>query len=320
MLEETKKEKGVGHVFFIVGILVCVLGSSFSFSLAAEKPYPTKPITLIIAYAPGGASDLGGRFMASKFEEFLGESLVILNKPGGGGSLAASYVAKAKPDGYTVFLMLSHMLALPTMEYTLEDYRLVGIYGKAPYFWAVKADSKWKDLKEFIDAAREKPGNLTYGTGGVDTPGHFVGQLLERHAGIKLTHIPFKSCGKAWTALLGGHISAYSCVGIGEVKTSPLARVLATSDKEKVGDIPSMGKFGVPVYYSVYYTFAFPKDTPDQVLDKWVEAQRKVFEKYQQEVSQGLTRLNLYPSLTDPAETYKEFERQTDLIKELMGK
>lgn len=293
---------------------------SASSSLAAEKPYPNRPINMIVGFAPGGASDLGSKVISDRLGEFLGEPLVPVYKPGGGGTLSASYVAKAKPDGYTVLVMVSFMNLPPEvkkLDYKLEDFVLTGMWGRAPYFIIVKAD-RWKNLREFVEDARKSPGKLTYGTTGVATGGYFVYSLLAKYAGIKITLVPFKSCGESMTALLGGHIDSYFCVGAGGAGESPLVKTLATAEEKRLEgfpDIPTISELGWPVKFSTWYTFAFPKGTPKEIVDTFSNAQKKAIEKYSREISEGLRKVDMWPIFLDRQETLKEFEHQYTVIQ-----
>jgi tripartite-type tricarboxylate transporter receptor subunit TctC len=131
---------------------------SASTILAADKSYPTRPLTMIVPFAPGGGTDLGGQIVAAKVAEFLGQPLVATHKPGGGGALAYSFVAKAKPDGYTLTVVSSSSFCVPPearkVDYKFEDFLLTGIWGRAPVLTIVRADSRWKTIKEFVDESQ----------------------------------------------------------------------------------------------------------------------------------------------------------------------
>ena len=131
---------------------------SASIILAADKSYPTRPLTMIVPFAPGGGTDLGGQIVAAKVAEFLGQPLVATHKPGGGGALAYSFVAKAKPDGYTLTVVSSSSFCVPPearkVDYKFEDFLLTGICGIAPVLTIVRADSRWKTIKEFVDESQ----------------------------------------------------------------------------------------------------------------------------------------------------------------------
>ena len=304
-----------------VPIMLCLLTGVAG---AAEK-YPARPINLIVGFAPGGASDLGSKVLADKMAEFLGQPLVSIYKPGGGGALAASFLAKAKPDGYNVLVMASFMNLPPEikkLDYKLDDFILTGIYSRAPYFVAVKADSRWKNFRELAAEAKASPGNLSYGTAGVNTGGHFVHELLARSSGLKMNHVPFKSCPDAFTAMLGGHIDVYICVGAGANFEPRVVRVLATAEAtrlEGLPNVPTLTELGYPAFFTTWYSFAVPKGTPLPIVEALAEAQKKALEKYGKEISEGLRRVEMWPVFLDRPASLQEFQKQYDTLRELAG-
>ncbi len=304
-------------IFFLVA-------ASGSLGWGAEKSYPNRPINMIMGFAPGGASDLGSKIISERMAEFLGQPMIGVYKPGGGGTLAASFVAKAKPDGYTV-LTLNNSMNLPAevkkLDYQLEDFILTGMWARGPYFLAVKADARWKTFPELVEEAKKAPGKLTYGSGGMLTGGQFTYELLSRRAGIKLTHVPFKSCGEAMTALLGGHIDVYLCVGVGAISEPNLVRPLATGEAKRlegIQEIPTLTELGYPVLYSNALTFAVPKGTPKEVVDRLTGAQKKCIEKYAKEIGEALRKVDMWSVSLDHETTYKEFKKQYDEIGMIM--
>ena len=313
------KRVGLFVISFLSVLLILNAGAPVSWA-----KYPDRPINMIVGFSPGGASDLGSKVVADKLEEFLGEPLVANYKPGGGGTLSASYLAKAKQDGYTTLVMVSFMNLPPEvkkLDYSLNDFLLTGLWGRAPYFIMVKADSKWKTLKDLVEDAKKNPGKLTFGTTGATAGGNFVYSLLAKHAGIKMTMVPFKSCGDTLTALLGGHIDSYFCVGAGGVQESNLVRTLATAEEKRLEglpDIPTIAELGWPVYFSTWYSFAFPKGTPEEIVDTFARAQEKAIQKYKKEITQNLNRVNMWPAFGDPQAAVKEFRNQYNVIKEIM--
>ena len=324
MLRKGQRYKLVGgpRCLILVGTLLTVILTS-SGGWAAEKGYPDKPINMIIGFSPGGATDLGSKIIAEKMAEYLGQPLVANYKPGGGGILSASYVAKAKPDGYTVLSMLSFMNLPPEvkkLDYKLDDFILTGMWGRAPYYICVKADSKWKTLKEFIESAKKEPGKYTFGTIGTTGGGYFIYELLVKHAGIKLTYVPFKSCADTMTAVMGGHLDSYFCPGAGFISETAVVRTLATGEEKRVSaypDIPTIMEFGYPVTFSVLYGFAFPKGTPKEIVDKFSGAQKKVIEKYSKELTESYNKIDMVPTFLDGPDTVREFNKQYEVIRSI---
>lgn len=156
-------ENRTGGVFGLLLMTLFLTGISSTPVWGAGKDYPARPINLIVPMAPGGALDLGGKIVTEKISKYLGETFVSVYKPGGGGSLGAAFVAKAKPDGYTVLSGSSSNLVLSPivkkLDYKFEDLTPLGIYGKTPLWLAVKSDAHWKSLKDFVEEARKSPIN-----------------------------------------------------------------------------------------------------------------------------------------------------------------
>jgi tripartite-type tricarboxylate transporter receptor subunit TctC len=292
-------------------------------AVAAEQ-YPSRPINMIVGFAPGGASDLGSKIIADRLTEFLGQPLTPVYKPGGGGALSASFVAKTKPDGYTTLVMVSFMNLPPEarkLDYKLDDFILAGMWGRAPYFIFVKADSRWKTLKDLVEEAKKNPGKLSFGSTGATAGGTFVYRLLAKYSGAKMTEVPFKSCGEVMTALLGGHIDAYFCVGAGGATESALVRNLACAEEKRLPgleNVPTITELGWPAQFSTWYTFAFPRGTPKDVVDRFSAAQKKAIEKYSKEISEALRRVDMWPIFMDRQATVKEFQNQYEVIRMIM--
>src|SRR5512135_1565311 len=187
--------------------IVSILNGGPGPAFAPEK-YPTKPITLLIGYPAGGSVDICARPFTSAAGKILGQPFIILNKPGGGSSVAMAILKNEKPDGYTIGLLISgavmgqHLRAVPYD--TAKDFTPIMQYGVYLYGLVVRSDSPWKTFKEFIDYAKNNPGKIRYSTGGSGTPQHLVMERLALKEKIKWTHIPFQGNGPAVTALLGG--------------------------------------------------------------------------------------------------------------------
>ncbi|HYB20037.1 MAG TPA: tripartite tricarboxylate transporter substrate binding protein [Thermodesulfobacteriota bacterium] len=282
-------------------------------SWAAEKPYPNKPINMIVSYAPASGTDLGSKVMADKMSEFLGQPLISVYKPGGGGSLGAAFVAKARPDGYTVLVGSVTPLVLSPivkkMDFQLEDFTLLGTYSKIPIWVVVKKDARRKTLKDFIEEVKKTPG-FQVGTYGKLTAADFVLELLNKYAGIKMVNVPFKSSGEAMTTLLGGHVEACILSGAAGHLDAGSARILAAAEEERLDglpDVPTFKELGYPILMPSLYCFAFQKDTPKQIVDRFQDAQNKAIQKYPKEIKEGLRRVEQWAEFLTPQDTLKKF-------------
>ena len=304
-----------GLVFlFLVFFLV---GPHSSRIWAAEESYPTRPINMIVSYAPASGTDLGSKIMANKISEFLGQTLVSVYKPGGGGSLGAAYVAKAKPDGYTVLVGSATPLIISPivkkMDFKMEDFILVGSYSKIPIWVVVKKDARWKTLKDFIEEVKKTPGGFQAGTYGKLTAADFVLELFNKYAGIKLVNLPFKSSGESMAALLGGHVEACIVSGAAGHLDAGNVRILAASEDERLAglpDVPTFKELGYPIVAPALYSFAFPKGTPQPIVDRFADAQKKAVEKYRKEITEGLRKVEQWADFRNPQDTSKAFRAQ----------
>ncbi len=307
-------------IFLFFGALVFFVGFHPSPNGAAEKPYPNRPINMIVSYAPGSGTDLGSKVIADKMTEFLGQPLISVYKPGGGGSLGAAFVAKAKPDGYTILVASSSPIIIAPivkkLDYKMDDFILTGSYSKNPIWLMVKKEARWKGFKDFMDEVKKTPGGFSTGTYGKLTAADFVLELLNKYAGIKLVNVPFKSSGEAITALLGGHVEACIVAAAAGHLEAGSVRILAAAEDERLAglpDVPAFKEFGYPIVTPVLYCFAFPKRTPQAIVDRFISAQNKTIEKYGKEIAAGLKRVEHYADFRNPQDTLKMYLQTHEL-------
>lgn len=291
---------------------------------AAEKPYPNKSINMIVPYAPASGADLGSKIMADKMTEFLGQPMVSVYKPGGGGSLGAAFAAKAKPDGYTVLVgSVSPVVLSPivkNLDYKLEDFVILGTYSKIPLWLAVKKEARWNTLKEFVEDAKKNPGKFSISTFGKLTAVDFVLELLNKHAGIKLVNVPYKSSGEALTALLGGHAEGAMVSGASGHLEAGNVRILAVADEQRLEGLPDVPTFrdcGYPIVVTSHYSFCFPKGTPPKVADRFFDAQKKAVERYPKEIQSGLRKVEQWADFRSLEESRKIFKEADELFAKL---
>ena len=253
--------------------VLCLSGTA----LAAE-PYPSKPITLVVPFAYGGGNDLLARLVAEKMSRSLGQPFVIDNKVGGGGIVGCRFVAKAAPDGYTLLLGFTGTLAVNPTLYTnagyntQKDFEPVGRIGWLPMVLVVNSASKWMNLKDVIEAAKQSPGKVSFGSGGAGTLLHIAPEMVASRAGVQFTHVPYKSTAPAVTDLLGGQIdmmfsSPVAVTGsIGTGRLRALA-VTGTSRVEQLAGVPTMAESGLPGFSAISsYGLVAPVKTPQAVI------------------------------------------------------
>jgi tripartite-type tricarboxylate transporter receptor subunit TctC len=246
---------------------------------AAEPAYPTRPVRVLVPFAPGGGTDALARIITPKLHEELGQQWVVDNRGGAGGNLAAEIVSKAAPDGHTVFLGFNTVLTVNPAIYKLsfsmeKDLQPVTLLSTAQYILVIHPSVPASTLQEFVAYAKQKPGALNFSSGGVGTPLHLSAELLSRRAGIKMVHVAYKGGGPAAAALLAGEVQ----VLFGSVAASmPLVKAgrlkaLATTGirRSKVApDLPTIAESGYPGFdVGSWYAFFVPSKTPPYVVNK----------------------------------------------------
>lgn len=262
-------------------LLAALLLLSSAFSAIAQGSWPTRSITMIVPFPPGGLADLVARPVAEAMSRELGQPVVIENKAGAGGGIGMSLAAKSKPDGYTMVMALSSLTVLPeadvilgrTPMFLLNDLRPVARYTADPTVLAVRADSTWKSVQEFVDDAKKRPGAINYGSSGNYGTMHVPMEILAQTTGSKLTHIPFTGAGPAVVALLGGQIDAVStgpATVLQHVKAGKL-RVLGHWGNGKLASMPevtSLKDAGFNAEYAQWSGLFIPAATPEPVAQR----------------------------------------------------
>lgn len=246
---------------------------------AQQGTYPAKPVRLVIPYPPGGGTDITGRAMAQKLSEFLGQSVVIENKPGATGMIGAASVAKSAPDGYTVLFGAASEMAInaslfKNMTYDPRtDFEPVTLVATFPLVFIAPATTN-QSLKELIEAARAKPDSVSYGSIGSGSPQHLAAELLSSMAKARFLHIPYKGSGPLVQDAVGGHVDmAVSSVppAVPLVRAGKLRALAVTSSarSEALPDVPTMAELGFSGYeFNTWVGVAVPKGSPKEVVDR----------------------------------------------------
>lgn len=261
-----------------------VVVSAASLLLAVAQPvsaqgYPSKPMRVIVPYAPGGATDLIARLVGQKLTERLGQPVIVENRPGAGGVIGAEAGAKAPADGHTVLLAVpAEMVVLPhlqKMPYRVDrDFAPVSLAAVTPLILVVHPALPVKTVQNLIALARSRPGQLTYasaGTGGVQ---HLAGELLKITAKIDLVHVPYKGAGPVIPDLLGGHVPMFFSgmpPAMPHVRAGKLRALAVTTAKRSptVPEVPTMQESGMPGFdISNWFAYFVPAGTPPEVIAK----------------------------------------------------
>ena len=265
----------------------CIAALAWALAASGQEAYPSRPITLVVPFPPGGVADIVARPAAEAMSRVLATPVVIENKAGAGGGIGMAYAAKAKPDGYTLLLALSSISILPEADkitgrspmYQLDAFVPIGRLTADPTVLAVRADSPWKTLAEFVADAKKRPGAITYGSSGNYGTMHMPMEMFASSAGIKLLHVPYTGGGPAVVGLLGGNVDALATgpsTVIQHVKAGKV-RVLASWGDRRLAampDVPTLLESGYDAIFFQWSGLFAPAGTPEPVLAKLRDAAR----------------------------------------------
>lgn len=316
---------------FLKIILILAGALTFIPLTYAADPYPTKPITLIVPWNAGEATDVITRALCETAAKKLGQPIVIINKPGGGTSIGLTALKGEKPDGYSIGyltgsgIMMQYLQKVPydvNKDFTpiirYIEFSTMGV--------VVKSDSPWKSMKEFVEYAKNNPGKIKYGTS-IGSPHHIVMETLGKNYGIKWTLVPFPSPSAAITALLGGHIdcAASSSQWKPQVSSGQF-RLLCTYGKKRsvsFPDTPTLIDLGYNVYGFSFGGLVGPKDLPQPIVDKLHNVFKEAMNDPQ--FKNACEKFDIDPSYNDPPglardikelhDLYGKFAAETGLIK-----
>lgn len=300
---------------------------------SAERQYPIKPIKMVLPFGLGGSTDISSRIMADAMSEFLGQPLVTTAKPGATGTIAARFVAAAKPDGYTILggqvleLFMFYPRIIETANYSKDDF--VHLFGYATTCLGIfiRGDSPWQSLNELISDAKGRPFELKYASFGTVAIPNLIWSLIESRSGIQTTYVPFDSSGKALAALLGNHVDMVFIApgsGLDGLLKAGRVRGLAVSSSKQTKifpGIPTLNELGIPIKVEYQYAMAAPKGTPEDIANKLTDAARKAFQKYSEQLDKRFFDVNMETSWFDRdgiMMQLKETEKMyNELIREL---
>jgi tripartite-type tricarboxylate transporter receptor subunit TctC len=248
--------------------------------IARAQAYPTRPITIVDTFAPGGSTDIIARILADKLSEPLGQKIIVDSRGGAGGTVAARQIARGAADGYTIMLAFTGTMAIAPSLYSnagydpRKDFAPIGLIGIAPEALVVHPSFAMHSIAELVAYAKVNPGKVSFGSGGVGGPAHIAGELLASSAGIKLVHIPYRSSGLAITDLLGAHIPmVFAPIPVirENVKSGAL-RVLGITCLKRstvLPDVPTISEQGLPGYEVVLrYGLVVRTGTPRSIIDR----------------------------------------------------
>jgi len=255
-----------------------ILGITFALGAFAQGAFPTKPVTIVVGFEPGGGTDTTARILQKPMGELLGQQVVVENRAGAGGNIAVDYAAKAAPDGYTLVLANVGALAvnphiLKTPYDPLKDLTPIGMAVVFANVLVVQPTLPIKSLADYVKVAREKKG-LTYASSGIGGAGHLAGELLSRVAKAPLVHVPYKGGGPAMQGFLGGQVDSFFATPISSISQirSGKARAIATTGSKRAAlmpDVPTVAESGYPGYEALnWYGLLGPANLPKDVVER----------------------------------------------------
>src|SRR5947209_526672 len=263
-----------GTLAFLIGL------AALCPSLPAYADYPNRPVTLIVAFTPGGPSDLLSRILGKKLEQLLGQPFVIENRPGAGGNIAAEAVAHAAGDGYTLLMGNNSILATNASLYKKigynaeQDFAPISLIGSQANILVVNPALPVKSLAELIALAKAKPGRLNFASSGYGAAAHLSGELFKTRAGIDIVHVAYKGAAPALQDVIGGHVEmmfATAASVLGHIRDG-LVRPLAVTTLKRTGllpDVPTVAELGIAGFdATTWHGLVAPAGTPREVIDR----------------------------------------------------
>jgi len=292
--------------------------------------FPTRTVTLVVPFPPGGGTDVGARLIAQKLSAKWGQSVVVENKGGAAGMVGSDYVSKAKPDGYTLLVGNVGTLSInpslyKKMPYDAEKaFTPISMIAELPFFLLVNPNFPAKSIKELIALAKAKPGKVSYASSGSGGGPHIAAEVFEKMANIQLLHVPYKGGGPAAADVMAGHVDMYFATvleSLGAVKTGKFTAlgVSTLTRSPALPDLPTIAESGVPGYDSgSWIGVVAPAGTPVAIIDKVANDMRDVIaepDTRQTLIQQGATPLSLSPAAFK-ARIENDRQRYSKVIKD----
>jgi tripartite-type tricarboxylate transporter receptor subunit TctC len=290
--------------------------------VASAQTYPSKPIRIVVGFAPGGPADVMARLIGQRMTPVLGQSIIIDNRPGAGGTIGARAVAESDPDGYTLLLGNTSTLVISPLIYknvgydAVRGFAPIALLGTTSNLLIVNPALPVKSVQELISLARSGPGKLNYSSAGIGTPPHLIGEMFKQRLGLDVVHVPYKGGGPSVAAVVAGETqfsfenpaSALPLVQAGNV------RALASTSEARgsqTPDLPTMIEAGVPDFTSVSFTAVVaPAGTPAMIVGRLNAAINESLRS--PEVAGTLTKLNVDARLSSPDEVAAFLARERD--------
>jgi tripartite-type tricarboxylate transporter receptor subunit TctC len=295
------------------------LGITFALGALAQGGFPSKPITVVVGFEPGGGTDTTARIVQKPLGDYLGQQIVVENRAGAGGNIAVDYVAKSAPDGYMLVLANVGALAvnphiLKTPYDPLRDLTPISMAAVFANVLVVQPSLQVNSVADYVKVAREKPGGVTYASSGIGGAGHLAGELLKGMANVNLVHVPYKGGGPAMQGFLGGQVDSFFATPISSISQirAGKARALATTGSKRAAlmpDVPTVAEQGYPGYEALnWYGFLGPAKMPKDIVDR---LNREIVRALANPDSvSAMQKTGVEPQSSSPAEFARYIERE----------
>lgn len=271
----------------LVGAIALALSTGLPLASQASNHFPNRPVTLIVPFSPGGGTDISARILAERLTNVLGQTVVVENKAGAGGQIAADLVARADPNGYTLLFANSGMLSINPWIYKLktdpaEDFVPVSLFSDLPFVLVVPPSLEVKTVQDLVELAKAEPGKRTYASSGTGGAPHLTGEVFQLATGTELLHVPYKGGGPAMGDLMGGRVDMLFASVLETnsfVQAGKLRALAVTGNKRSpaMPDVPTIEEAGIKNAQGGSWTAVLaPKGTPQAIVDKLSLAIRDV--------------------------------------------
>ena len=309
-------------------IMGIALALSFTAKAGADV-YPRGPVTIIVPFAPGGSVDIVARPVAQALQEKLGQPFVVDYRQGANSRIGTAYVAKSRPDGYTLLLFSGSLMVNPSTQKdlpydTLKDFKPVGMLGENANVLVINPKLGVNNLQEFIKLAKSRPGKLTYGSAGAGGPLHLAAELFKDAAKVDILHVPYRGTGVMFPDLISGVVDA-AVVSIPSGMpfiTAGLIKALAVTSAERapnLPDVPTMTELGLPLRTVVPYGLVAPAGTPPAVIERLSQALAEILNS--QAIKERFASGEIRPIYATPEQTAEfvrtEIDRYADIVKKV---
>jgi tripartite-type tricarboxylate transporter receptor subunit TctC len=298
----------------VVWALPSILSAAHAQGTAPAGRWPEKPIRAIVAFAPGGGTDVVARLVAPRMSEDLGQAVVLDNRPGAGGTIGSEVAVRAVPDGYTqLFIPSSYASSAALYKLNFDPIKSItpiSMIGIGPLVLLVNQSSKITTMKEFVDFARANPGAVSFGSSGIGGTPHLSGELLQQLTGIRLGHVPYKGDGPAMADLMGGHIQAAFAAGasaLPQIRGGKLRGLAVTTEKRApaAADLAAISETVPGFSSSTWYGLVGPVGLSKEVVTRLSQTMARVLER--PEVQERLRADVVEPTPTTTAQEFSRF-------------